>query len=78
MPELHLSLDLHIVLVDHSLKRKKRIIKKIGDSKCIFQNELDKPCCQLDMAYGNFKNLNRRTFADNVLRVKLLILLKIQ
>ena len=34
----------------------------------IFQNELDKACFQHDMAYGNFKDLNRRTFAYKVSR----------
>ena len=29
-------------------------------------NELDKACFQHDMAYGDFKDLNRRTFADKV------------
>ena len=38
--------------------------------RCIFQNELDKACFQHDMAYGNFKDLNRRTFADKVSRDK--------
>ena len=28
------------------------------------QNELDKACFQHDMAYGDFKDLNRRTFAE--------------
>ena len=33
-----------------------------------YQNELDKACFQHDMAYGDFKDLNRKTFADKVLR----------
>ena len=36
----------------------------------IYQNELDKVCFQHDMAYGDFKDLNRRTAADKVLRDK--------
>ena len=35
----------------------------------IYQNILDKTCFQHEMAYRNFKDLNRRT-ADNVLRDK--------
>ena len=31
---------------------------------------MDKACFQHDMAYGNFKDLNRRTFADNILHDK--------
>ena len=32
----------------------------------IYQKELDKFCFQHDIAYGDFQNLNRRTFADKV------------
>ena len=35
----------------------------------IYQNILDKTCFQHEMAYRNFKDLNRRT-ADNVLHDK--------
>ena len=31
---------------------------------------MDKTCFQHDMAYGNFKDLNRRTFADKILHDK--------
>ena len=37
---------------------------------CIYQNEIDKACFQHDMAYGDFKDLNRRTAADKALRDK--------
>ena len=40
------------------------------DSRYIYQNELDKVCFQHDMAYGDFKDLNRRTAADKVWRDK--------
>ena len=53
--------------------KNKEIIKKFketGDSRYIYQNELDKACVQHDMAYGDFKDLNRRTAADKVLRDK--------
>ena len=36
----------------------------------IYKNELDKACFQHDMAYGDFKDLKRRTFSDKVLRNK--------
>ena len=42
----------------------------MGDSRYIYQNELDKVCFQHDMAYGDFKDLNRRTAADKVWRDK--------
>ena len=58
--------------MDHLLKEKKesRKFKKTGDTKYIYKNKLDKPCFQHDMAYGDFKNLARRTAADKVLRDK--------
>ena len=45
-------------------------LKETRDSTCIYQNELDKTCFLHDMAYGDFKDLNRRTAADKVLRDK--------
>ena len=53
-------------------KNKERIkkFKETGDSRYIFQNELDKACFQLDTAFGYFKDLNRRTASDKVLRDK--------
>ena len=44
--------------------------KETGNSRYIYQNELDKNCFQHDMAYGNFKDLNRKTADDKVLREK--------
>ena len=63
---------LPIVLEDHLQKNKERIqkFKQTGDSRYIYRNELDKACFQHDMAYGDFKDLKRRTAADNVLRDK--------
>ena len=58
------------MLVVHLLKIKNKKLKKTVDSKYIYQNELDKTCFQDGMAYGDFKDLNRRTFADKVLRDK--------
>ena len=53
-------------------KNKKRIqkFKETGDTSYIYKNELDKACFQHDMAYGDFKDLKRRTFSDKVLRDK--------
>ena len=36
----------------------------------IYKNELEKSCFQQNMAYGDFKNLKRRTFFDKGLRDK--------
>ena len=53
-------------------KSKERIqeVKEKGDSKYIYQNKLDKACFQHDMAYGDFRDLPRRTAVDKVLRDK--------
>ena len=53
-------------------KNKERIqkFKQTGDSRYIYKNEIDKACFQHDMAYGDFKDLAKRTAADKVLRDK--------
>ena len=53
-------------------KNKKGIQKfnETGYSRYIYRNELDKACFQHDMAYGDFKDLAKRTAADKVLRDK--------
>ena len=73
MPEMHLKQPGFTYTDCGQLnKNKERItkVKKTGDSRYIYQNELDKACFQHDMAYGDFKDLNRRTAADKVLRDK--------
>ena len=44
--------------------------KKQEIADYIYKNELDKTCFQHDMAYGDFKDLARRTASDKVLRDK--------
>ena len=53
-------------------KNKERIqnFKETGDSQCIYQNKLDKACFQHDIAYGDFKDLARRTYSGKILRDK--------
>ena len=53
-------------------KNKERIkkYKKTGDTNYIYKNELDKACFQHGMAYGDFKDLARRTVSDKFLRDK--------
>ena len=53
-------------------KNKERIqkLKETGDTSYIYKNELDKACFQHDMAYGDFKDIARRTASDKVLRDK--------
>ena len=51
-------------------KEKIQRFKETGDTSYIYKNELDKACFQHDMAYGDFKDLAKRTAADKVLRNK--------
>ena len=51
-------------------KEKIQKFKEMGDRNYIYKNELDKACFQHDMAYGDFKDLARRTASDKVLRDK--------
>ena len=50
-------------------KNKERIqkFKEKVDSRSIYRNEFDKACFQRDMAYGDFKDLARRTASNKVL-----------
>ena len=49
------------MLVEYLQKKKERLqkLKETGDSRYIFQNELDKACFQYYMAFGDFKDLTR-------------------
>ena len=49
------------------IKKKQKKIKETEESRYIYQNELGKACFQHDLVYGDFKDLNRRTFADKIL-----------
>ena len=61
-------------------KNKERIkkIKEAGESRYVYQNELEKACFQHGMPCGDFKDLNRGTAADKVLRDKAFNMVKIQ
>ena len=50
-------------------KQQKRIqkFKETGDSRYIYQNELDKACFQNDLADGDFKDLARKTAFHKIL-----------
>ena len=73
MHEMHLKQPGFIYIAcGPSTKNKERIqkFKETGDTNYIYKNELDKACFQHDMAYGDFKDLKRRTASDKVLRDK--------
>ena len=53
-------------------EKKQRIQKFIQtvDTKYIYRNDLDKACFKHYMAYGDFKDLKRRTQSDKDLKDK--------
>ena len=73
VPEMHLRQPQFVYCACGSFtKNKERIqkFKETGDTSYIYKSELDKACFQHDMAYGDFKDLPKRTAADKVLRDK--------
>ena len=53
-----------------NIKERIQKFKETGDRSYIYKTELDKACFSHDMAYGDFKDLAKRTAADKVLRDK--------
>ena len=73
MPEMHLKQPEFTLSACGPFTKNKEGIQKFketGDSRYIYRSELDKACFQHDMAYGDFKDLAKRTAADKVLRDK--------
>ena len=73
MPEMHLKQpQFTYSACGPFTKNKERIqkFKETGDLRYIYKNELDKACFQHDMAYGDFKDVAKRTAANKVLRDK--------
>ena len=73
MPETHLKQSRYTYSACGSFTKNKERIKKFketGDTNYIYKTELDKACFQHDMAYGDFKDLKRRTASDKILRDK--------
>ena len=58
----------HLLKTNSTKKERIQKFKETGDTSFIYKNELGKACFQHDMAYGDFKDLKRRTFSDKVLR----------
>ena len=80
MPEMHLKQPgFTYSACGPFTKNKERIqkFKETGDTSYIYKNELDKACFQHDMAYGDFKDLARRTVSDKFLRDKAFNIAKI-
>ena len=73
MPEMHLKQPGFTYNDGGPLTKNKERIQKFkdaGGTSYIYKNELDKACFQHDVAYGDFKDLKRRTVSGNVLRDK--------
>ena len=73
MPEMHLKQSgFSYSAGEPFTKNKERIqkFKETGDTNYIYKNKLDKACFQHDMAYGDLKDMKRRTASDIVLRDK--------
>ena len=81
MPEMHLRQPgFTYSACGPFTKNKERIqkFKETGDSRYIYQNELDKAFFQHDMAYEDLKDLTRKTVSKKYCVITHLILLKIQ
>ena len=79
MPEMNLrQLGFTFSACGPFTKDKERIqkFKETGDSRYIYQNELDKACFQHDMAFGDFKDLTRRIASNKILRDKAINIFK--
>ena len=73
MPEMHLRQPGFTCSACGPFTRNKERIQKFKETvntDFIYRNELDKACFQHDIAYGHFKDLERRTQSDKVLRDK--------
>ena len=73
MPGMHLKQPGFTYRACGTFTKNKESIQKFketGDSRYIYRNELGKACFQHDMAYGDFKDLEKRAAADKVLRDK--------
>ena len=73
VPEMHLKQsEFTYSACGPFTETKERILKfkETGDRNYIYKNELDKACFQHNMAYGDLKDLARRTTSDKVLKDK--------
>ena len=77
MPEMHLRQPgfTYIACIPFT-KNKQRIQKfmQTGDTNYIYRNELDKACFQHDMAYGKYKDLEKKTQANKFLTDKAFVI----
>ena len=73
MPEIHLRQPGFTYCAYGPFTKNKERIQKFmqtRDTNYIYKNELDKVCFQHDMAYGKYKDLEKKTQSDKVLKDK--------
>ena len=73
MPEIHLRQPRFTYSACGAFTRNKQRIQKFmqtGNTNYIYKNELDKACFQYDIAYGKYKDLEKRTQSDKLLKDK--------
>ena len=73
MPEMHLRQPGFTYSACGPFTRNKQRIPKFmqtGDTSYVYKNELGKACFQHTMAYGKYKDLEKRTQSDKVLKDK--------
>ena len=71
IPEMHLKQPgFTYSACERFTKNKERIqkFKETWETKDIYRNDLDKVCFQHNMAYGDLKDLARRTASDSFTR----------
>ena len=70
MPQMHLKQPGFTYSACGPFTKSKERDQKFTETGDTYKNELDKACLQHDMAYGDFKDLKRRTASDKILRDK--------
>ena len=73
MSEIHLKQPRFTYRACGQFSRNEQRTQKLmqtGDTNNIYKKELDKVCFQHDMAYGKYKDLERRAQSDKVLKDK--------
>ena len=71
MPELHLRQPQSVYSVCGPFTRHKeriKVLKRTGDTRLLYRNELDKPCFKHDAAYAKYKDVENRLISDQKLR----------
>ena len=71
MPEMHLRQPQFVYSACGPFTRRKEIIKEVkrtGDTRLLYRNELDKACFKHDAAYAKYKDVENRLISDQTLR----------